>query len=118
VLSTPTVTKAATAPYVRPRIQLPVQAQYGRWLDTRFSQDGLNRSVSLDATGAYFGAPATWDVTMPDFTGVTGWNNAWGLQDGTAIDWAATALGGVTPFLDAGITDGSSSVSATQEGAL
>jgi len=118
VLGTPTVTTVATTPYVRPRVQLTTQSEYNRQVNTIFEQGSLNRTVSLLATGAYFGTPTSWDVTVPDFTGVPGWNNAWGLADATATTWSTTATGGVTPFLDSGIADGSVTRSAALEGNL
>lgn len=118
VLTAPTMTKAATAPYVRPRVQVGVQSQYSRILDANYAQPGLNRSVTLSATGAYFGSPTTWDLTMPDFSALGGWNNAWGLQDGTTINWTANATGGATTFLDTSITDGSTTQSAALDGTL
>lgn len=109
VINTPTVTKAATAPVVRPRMQLTSQAQYNRLINTSYEQAGLNKDVNVFATAAYYGGlPATWDVTVPDLSGVTGWNNAWGLQDGTPIDWDVSVQGGAIQFLDANsIVDGS-----------
>jgi hypothetical protein len=118
VLTAPTVTKAATTPVARPRVQLPVQAEYGRFLSASYNQGTLNRTVNVSATGAYFGAPSAWDLTMPDLSAVTGWQNAWGLADGTLIEWTVTGTGGVTPFLDTSIADGSTTQSATQEGNL
>lgn len=118
VLGTPTVTTVATTPYVRPRVQLTTQPEYNRQVNTIFEQGSLNRTVSLLATGAYFGTPTSWDVTVPDFSGLPGWNNAWGLADATATTWSTTATGGVTPFLDSGIADGSVTRSAALEGNL
>ena len=114
-LSTPTVTKVVTAPNARPRVQLPSQAEYNRLVTAAYDQDGLNRGATIAATAGYFGtAPATWDLTIPDFTGVSGWNPTWGLQDGTGIDWSVTADGGTILFLDPTIPDGSTTQSATR----
>jgi hypothetical protein len=113
-LNTPTVTKVVTAPNARPRVQLLSQAQYNRFFSASFTQSSLNKDVSLDATAAYFGGtPGTWDVTMPDLSAAAGWNSAWGLQDGTPIDWTVAAEGGASPSFDGTITDGSTSQSAS-----
>ena len=81
----------------------------------RYDQSGLNRSASISASAAYFGgAPATWDLVIPDFTGVSGWLPTWGLQDGTGIDWTVTAEGGAILFLDPTIADGATSQSASR----
>lgn len=114
-LSTPTVTKVVTAPNARPRVQLPSQTQYNRVVTADYDQSGLNRSASISASAAYFGgAPATWDLVIPDFTGVSGWLPTWGLQDGTGIDWTVTAEGGAILFLDPTIADGATSQSASR----
>lgn len=113
VLNTPTITSAATAPYLRLQVQLATQSEYSRQVSAVFDQDALNRNVTMTATGAYFGSPTTWDLTIPDFSGLAGWNNAWGLQDGGATTYGVTATGGVTPFLDTSIGDGSTARSAT-----
>jgi hypothetical protein len=91
-LSTPTVTRFATAPYAQPRVQLPGQTEYNKLLIASYEQ--TNRSASVAATAAYYGAaPTTWDVTLPNLSGAAGWNNAWGL-DATPIDWSVLAQGG------------------------
>lgn len=113
-LSTPTVTKAAATPYARPRVQLASQAEYNRTVMAFFSQSGLDRTVNLTATSGYFGgAPTTWDVTVPDLSAVTGWDNAWGLQDGTGIDWTVSTQGGSIALFDPSITEGATQQSAS-----
>lgn len=113
-LSTPTVTKAATTPYVRPNVTLVSQAQYDRILSATYTQPA--RSVSVIATRNYYGAlPSSWNVTFPDLSTVTGWQNTWGLVDGTPIDWDVSAEGGVSPFLDATIADGATTQNASIE---
>ena len=82
---------------------------------TVFAQSTLNGAVTVSATAGYYGsAPATWDVTMPDLSAAAGWNSAWGLQDGTPIDWAVLAEGGASPWLDLSFIDGSKSQGATK----
>ena len=107
LLSTPTVSKLVTAPTARPRMQLPVQAQYNRIVSALYEQSSPTRSVSIEATAGYFGtAPATWDITVPDLSPVAGWLPAWGLLDGNPIDWEVDAQGGTLSFLDPNIADG------------
>jgi hypothetical protein len=107
-LGTPTVSKAATTPYVRPRLQLTLQTEYNRLLSTTWRQGTGDRTTNVTASASYFGTPpATWDLTVPDLSTVAGWNNTWGLQDGTPIDWDVVAFGGASNFLDASIADGS-----------
>lgn len=111
VLNTPTVTKLVSGTNARPRVQLTSQSAYNRLILAGFSTTGNGASVA--ATASYFTSlPATWDIQLPDFTGVAGWDPVWGLQDGTPINWAVTAQGGVVPFLDPTLTDGATGVSA------
>jgi len=114
-LNTPTVTKLVTAPNARPRVQLASQPEYNRSISIVFTQSTLSGAVLVGATPGYYGGvPATWDLTMPDLSAAAGWNSAWGLQDGTPIDWAVLAEGGTILGLDLTITDGSRSMFATQ----
>jgi hypothetical protein len=114
-LSTPTVTKLVTAPNARPRVQLASQTEYNREFGAVFVQSTRNGGVLVSATAGYYGGtPATWDVTVPDLSAAAGWNPAWGLQDGTPIDWAVAAQGGASPSLDLSFTDGSKLLFATK----
>jgi hypothetical protein len=37
--------------------------------------------ASVEVTSGYLGGtPATWELEMPDFSGVDGWDNSWGLD--------------------------------------
>ena len=101
VLNTPAITKLVTAPNVRPQLQLASQSQYDRLISARYDQSSVNRSAGVFATWGYFGAlPSTWTITLPDLSGAEGWNTAWGLLDGTPIDWTVSAQGGTSEVLD------------------
>ncbi len=115
-LSTPTVTRDASGAFSRVRVQLGIQADYGRAMTADFSQTTINRGASVFITTA-FTAGVPWDVTLPNFTGVTGWLSAWGLQNGTAIDWSVSALGGALFQLDPTVAEGSVFRSATRSAA-
>ena len=109
-LNTPTVTKLVTAPNVRPRMQLASQTEYNRAIAAGFFQS--TRIVLVEALAGYYGGvPATWDVTVPDLSAAAGWNSAWGLQEGTPIDWSVLAEGG-THLPDPNVTDGSTAQDA------
>ncbi len=83
-ISVPTVTTAATTPYLRHRVQLAAGEYTGAFL-VEFSQS--TKTVFMYVSQGYLGAaPTTWDITMPDFSSVPGWNNAWGLSSGAATD--------------------------------
>jgi hypothetical protein len=76
-LATPTISIAAAYPNLRPRVLLPRQAEYGWSLDARFEHP--SHSAILVATSTYLGHPAVWDIEVPDFSGVDGWEQDWGL---------------------------------------
>ena len=92
-LTAPTVTTAATTPYVRFRATGPVQTQYNKFISIGFSQGTgtSTRVVDILASEGYLAGSANYDFTIPDFSGVAGWDNNWGLKTGAETEW--TALG-------------------------
>jgi hypothetical protein len=116
VMNTPTVTKLVTG---SDRATTGAARQPGglQPASQRQLPPGDVRFVNVFATADYFGGLPTWDVTVPDLSGAAGWTPAWGLQNGTAIDWDVTVQGGAIQFLDynsiaAGATFKSATVSA------
>ena len=80
LLTVPTVTVAATSPYVRERGQLASQTAYPTAARFVYLQGAAssNKYVVVVVTAAYLGGvPATWDVIVPDVSGVTGFSNSW-----------------------------------------
>jgi hypothetical protein len=112
-LSAPTVTRTTSTPYVRPRVQLPLQAEYNRTITAEFEQTSLTRSLSITATNGYTGGTA-WDFTMPDFSGVAGWQNTWAMQSGTAFDWTVSASAGAVFLFDPNVASGTTYRLATR----
>ncbi len=115
-LGAPTVTRDATGPYSRTRTVLAQQTEYNRYFTASFAQTSANRTASITATAGYIGS-ASWDLSIPDLTGATGWTNTWGLLNGTGIDWNVSALGGALYQLDATIADGTTFRSAQRSSA-
>jgi hypothetical protein len=95
-LSTPTVTVAASAPYVRPRVQLPRQTEYVDAFGATFTQAtaGAPRAASITALGSYLQGGTTWDVTFPDLTAAPGFDATWALRPGAATTYSVQASGG------------------------
>ena len=106
VLTNPTLTTVSSSP-LRLRTQLPSQFEYGSFISVAHVQSG--REVFLTVTNSYYGGtPITWDVTIPDLTGVAGFPTNARLQSGAGTDWFVDAYGGnagAAPFLGAP-TDG------------
>ena len=115
VMSTPTVTKNVSGIYAWPRVVLTSQTQYNRLFSANYNQSSLQRSADVFATAGYYGgAPATWDVTVPDLSGVPGWTTTWGLSGSSSIEWGVSVDGGAVQFLDANtIIDGATFQSAS-----
>ena len=93
-LLTPTFSTIATTPYLRPRVVLAQQADYNRFWLVSYSQSsgGVARTATISMTEGYLGS-AAFDHSMPDFSGVSGWLNTWGLQSGTAVNYFVTSVG-------------------------
>jgi hypothetical protein len=93
-LTLPTVTPAATAPYVRFRATGPMQTQYNKAVVAVFTQASTEtRQVVISASEGYLAGSFTYDLTVPDFTGVSGWDNNWGPAAGTTTLWIVSASG-------------------------
>ena len=88
-----TVTAAATTPYVRFRATGAVPAEYGKLVEIDFTQSTAARSANITLTEGYLAGAATYDVTIPDFTGVAGWDSNWGPKAGAATEWTVFTYG-------------------------
>jgi hypothetical protein len=105
VLTRPDITYPNVTPYLRPVARLRSQPEYERLALVDYSQGG--RSASVEVTAAYLGGtPATWQLELPDFSGVDGWNNSWGLDPAAPPRWYVEAQGGVNPFVRAPLHEG------------
>lgn len=92
-LSTPTVTSASTAPYARLRAVLTRQTEYNQYFMANFQQSGTTaRTAQIEATVTWVGS-GSFDVTVPDFSGVAGWDNSWGFKTGVNTIWFLNASG-------------------------
>jgi hypothetical protein len=120
-LSAPTTSTVASTPYLRLRAQLAAQSEYNRFGGVSYSQSpggNLARSASVYATSAVAGASG-FDLTIPDLSAAAGWDNAWGLQAGTATAYSVFATGGTATglgFLGQTPTDGATVVTALRSG--
>lgn len=99
-IAAPSVSMVATAPYARFRMQVPAQREYGALLLSEYAQFGpapgpSDRVVDVVATAGYFnGLPPTWVTVVPDLTGASGFNAAWGLVAGAGTEFYAEVDGG------------------------
>lgn len=118
VLSTPTVTTVATAPYARLRSVLARQSDYANSWTASFSQGTItdSRAAFIIMTSGYIGSATSFDVTIPDFTGVAGWQSIWGLQSGMQTGWTTSASGWVAG--SGGVQEGSIIRLGTRHGTI
>jgi hypothetical protein len=87
----PTVTTIPGA-YTRLQAQLTIPADYQSSATLDFGTGQSNPSVTLTASFGWLGS-STPTLTVPDFTSVAGWSNAWAPVTGTAVAWSVTATG-------------------------
>lgn len=94
-LTAPTISVAATAPYVRFRATAAIQPAYNKALSIVYSQANstLSRTVQISATEGYLSGLGTYDFTIPDFTTAAGWDNNWGLKVGISTQAIDTGVG-------------------------
>ncbi|MGH7637635.1 MAG: hypothetical protein ACREOK_08275 [Gemmatimonadaceae bacterium] len=84
-IAAPSVTTLTTAPYVRLRATVPVQAEYPGMMQVtlrQFTLGGQNR-VILAVTAGYLAGAATWDITVPEMTGTSGFDANWMMTPGS-----------------------------------
>lgn len=89
VTTDPVITTLATAPYVRVQASQTIIAELKDFAMITFAPTaGTVAAVQISGTFAYY-AGGPFFATVPDFTGTTGWNNAWGMQPGIPTDWTS-----------------------------
>jgi len=93
VPATATVSVLSTTPYVRLRAQWTAQPEYNKYFSATFSQSNTTapRTSTVGATAGYVGG-TTVDLSIPDFTGVAGWDPNWGLKAGAATTWTTAGI--------------------------
>jgi hypothetical protein len=96
--STPELSVIAAAPSLRLRARFDVQPAYDR-LTTIGYQQGEATLVSVSMTAAYAAGNATgYDLMLPDFSGIEGFDPRWALRAGELVRWTSARLGGTLPL--------------------
>ena len=116
VLPAQTVSVAATTPYVRLRATGSVTADYNKYVEVIYAQGSATvaRSVSIGASAGYLSDATTYDFTIPEFSGVAGWDNNWGLKTGVETEWTVSGIG----FTGIGVDSPAPVEGATIQGAI
>jgi hypothetical protein len=106
VLNIPTISTLATAPYARLRAQVTRQSDYQDSWIANFSQfaTASRRTVNITMSVGYLGAGSSLDLSVPDFTGVGGWQNTWGPIAGNLTSWNVAMTGWISA--NGGLVDG------------
>jgi len=116
-LTLPTISVAGTAPYARLRSRGTWQTEYADAIGAGFTQStGTARSWQMNASRGYFGAASDYDLELPDFSSVAGFDNNWGLRTGVATSWTTNGQGGISSF--SGIIEGASFRTAARFGSI
>jgi hypothetical protein len=92
----PLVTVVTTTPSVLLRVLIPGQVDYSTVMESSFHQQTgfASVDVSMFVTASYFGGtPVTWDLPIPNLSGVSGYQNSWALKAGN-IEYTITAYFG------------------------
>jgi hypothetical protein len=93
LISGATFSVAATAPYVRTRLQYTPQAEYNRYFVFQAQQGGAAPRISEVNMSQGYLTGAAADLLAPDFSSVSGWDNNWGLKVGTQLTHTFSAVG-------------------------
>jgi hypothetical protein len=117
VLPAPTVEAISTTPYARLRAAGSLPAAYDKHVSVTFVQAG--RRAIIAASAGYRSSATTYDLGIPDFTGVAGWVNDWGTKQGVQTIWSLAGIG----FTSAGTTapvpaEGATIFSASRTGSM
>ena len=84
----------ATSPTLRLGARLVNQSEYGRETSVSFQEDST-RFVSVSMTQNYaLQVGGTYDLVIPELTGVAGFEAAWALSPTNSLRWSATRIGG------------------------
>ena len=122
-LDNPDVATVATTPYLRLRAELAAQAEYNQFANVTYTQGSTaatgRRSADLGMTAGYANG-GDYNLEIPDFSGVEGFDSNWGLKTGVETDWDAFAFGGtsIVGFLGQRPTDGTTIQFASRNGTI
>ncbi len=114
----PTVSALTATGYARLRAAVTVQSAYNKVFTFTGLQTTTPRNVTITQTAGYTNA-SSFNLDVPDLSGVSGFDTNWGLKSGTATTWTYTATG----FTGAGIdvpafADGASYMFASVPGTI
>jgi hypothetical protein len=97
-----TMTIGATTPYLRPHCVLTQRAGAAFYTDSWYyvPSKGVSRNFGTHIEAPYLSGTGQATLDFPDFSGVSGWNAAWGAPSAAAAGSVGTSIG-VTVITDA-----------------
>lgn len=101
---------------VRLRTQYTIQSAYDRFYVAQYQQTSNGRISQVQVSRGYLQGAANYDVTIPDLSGVTGWQATYALASGVGVTWTFAAQGWVGGNTLSNIGDGNAVLSATSGG--
>ena len=93
MMPAPALSTVARQPALRMRAQFVAQPEYDRMASIAFQQASRVVAVSMTSTFAAL-TGAGFDLVIPDFSGVDGFDSAWTLSASGELFWQAGRIGG------------------------
>jgi hypothetical protein len=85
-MSPSTLSFVSLAPYPRMRVAVVRTTDYPGSFFLNMQQSSTpKRNLFVNWSAAYWGGPGPLDFTVPDFSGLPGWNNSWALRVGAPV---------------------------------
>jgi hypothetical protein len=93
----PSVTPTVLAgPDKRLRFQFTLPTDLNQGIHLGYEDPSGGQAVTITATVAGFLGGSQVDLSLPDFSGVAGWNDSWAPAAGASVGWSASGAGGAT----------------------
>jgi len=100
-LPNPSIGVVAGAPAGRLRVQGTLPTEYTSGVSLDVTQTSTARFATVHASRGFLGGGPTYDVQIPDLTGVIGWDTQFPLRTGSVAQWWVSGGGPVLDFFDA-----------------
>ena len=96
----PSVTAVAGLPAGRLRATGVLPTEYAAGVTFDVTQTSTARFATVHTTRAFLGTASTYDVQIPDLTGVVGWDTQFAIRAGVSTNWWVSGGGPVLDFFD------------------
>lgn len=115
-ISEPALSVVSTASPLRLRAVFPPSTVYDHLTSIAYQQ-GASTIVTAAMTAAYASLATGYDISIPDLSGVSGFDARWALQPGTSGIWTVSRTGGTLRLgLDVAPTNGTIVHTAVRNG--